>query len=127
MVMGNSAALMAALYFFYYLPFMKISPFLFAEDPARKGAVLIVGTIPPFPVGQVWRFKSAAELDAWKMSRAAEQYIEVSGYYVTIFLLGTMVEAPNFLPPHSLNGMALFLAETRIERDLPYWKRYARK
>lgn len=110
---------------------MKLSPFLFAEDPARKNATLLIGTVSPYPIGQVWRFKSSAELDAWVINGVQgaklAEYIEVDGYHVVIAFMGTMggaVIQEGHQRQAVLQQMADFLLTTRIEADKSYWKRY---
>jgi hypothetical protein len=133
--MGNSAAFCGPHLFFTYLPRMKLSPFLYADDPARKGTVLIFGTTEPFPVGQVWRFKTAAEMDTWLRNKPADQgYVAIEGYYVLVTLVGRLDGDPNwtiwFKPTDckaALQQMADFLLQTRIMPDKSYWKRYARQ
>ncbi len=107
---------------------MELSEYLFAEDPQHKNAVFIVGTNEPFPVGQVWRYRSEAELEAATKGRQS-LYQEVEGYYVLITFVKCL-DHYDHLPGDFLSGklkrMARFLLDTRIERDKSYWKRFQR-
>lgn len=115
---------------FFYLHYMNISPYVYLDDPAQKGAVLILNTSAPFPIGQVWRFRSESELQEF-LSRGADlPYAAVEGYYAVITLSGCL--AARFYggiteTRQELQEMARFLINSRITRDKSYWQRYARK
>lgn len=103
------------------------------NDEQQRGAVYIIATRAPYPIGQVFRFDSVQELDNW-LKLQSRPVAQVLGYNVAIAHHDYMAPAghelhmwQNAYLQESLQLMAGYFLRTRMTRDKGYWKRYQQK
>jgi hypothetical protein len=108
---------------------MKLPKYLYTIDKS-KNASLIIGTSPPFYIGQIFRFKNEDDFAAFMVNCDKANYI-IAPYMIVIQLKGNLERSAtrnlyvNAWP--SLKDMGEWYLQERI-KDLPgFYKRYIKK
>jgi hypothetical protein len=105
---------------------MKLPKYLYTIDKS-KNASLIIGTSPPFYIGQIFRFKNEDDFAAFMVNCDKANYI-IAPYMIVIVNRGNL---ERLKPLHidvncyrSLKDMADWYLEERIKELPGFYKRY---
>ncbi len=107
------------------MPFLKmLSPFVFLSDPAQPRLNLMLQTVPPFAVVQVWSFeKEEAYLDF--VERNSPQTQMMFHYRIAFTVLTTLSGLPAE-DENLLKEAGNFYATDRIHQSPGRFRRYER-
>jgi hypothetical protein len=113
---------------------MKLPEYVLIEHPTElKDATLILQTVPPFIIGQVWRFQDGEDIESkGLLDKALSQ---VPGYRIVVAYKGALVASMSGTveEPHVsykpevvgiMRGMAEFYNRVRIVPNATRFKRY---
>lgn len=89
------------------------------------GAVFVICAESPLLVAQVWRFKSEDELQNWLDQEKRKFTFRIPGYMVILYAFIFDNKLPAEEVKRTLQLMARFFSEARIEKDKSYWRKFA--